>query len=191
MIKRFIVAALLLITPLIFAPFTLNFFSVNKHAFIILMTLILLITIGFEHLTTKKHQHQSSFFILALGLFWITMGLDIILTREAQIEGLVSKGALLLALPIITYFLATAKKSTKNLQWALAALIAAGTALALHGILQLVILAEITALPIWMRYRMKSPSAKRSISAWPRTSKLSPPSCKCSTSVRMPECSMR
>jgi len=151
MIKRFIVATLLLITPLIFAPFTLNFFSVNKHAFIILMTLILLITIGFEHLTTKKHQHQSSFFILALGLFWITMGLDIILTREAQIEGLVSKGALLLALPIITYFLATAKKSTKNLQWALAALITAGTALALHGILQLVILAEITALPIWMQ----------------------------------------
>ncbi|MBU2543674.1 tetratricopeptide repeat protein [Patescibacteria group bacterium] len=149
--KKYIASVLLLITPLVFAPFTLSFFSTNKQTFVILMALVLLVLTAVSHLTTKKHHHQSSFFVLALGLFWAIMGLDILLTREARVEGLVGKGALLLTLPVITYLLATAKKSLKSLSWALMGLIAAGTMLALHGILQLVVLAEITTLPTWMR----------------------------------------
>ena len=158
MTKKLTAPVLLLITPLIFAPFTLNFFSTNKNTFIILVALVLLVIAGYKHLTTKTHSHQSSFFIFTLGIFWATMGLDILLTREARVESLISKGALFLALPVITYFLATAKKSTKNLCWALTALIAAGTALALHGVFQLVILAEITTLPIWMQSIVFTPA---------------------------------
>ncbi|MBU0576826.1 hypothetical protein KJ654_04190, partial [Patescibacteria group bacterium] len=106
--KKYIASVLLLITPLVFAPFTLSFFSTNKQTFVILMALVLLVLTAVSHLTTKKHHHQSSFFVLALGLFWAIMGLDILLTREARVEGLVGKGALLLTLPVITYLLATA-----------------------------------------------------------------------------------
>ena len=158
MIKKIIFPALLLITPLIFAPFTLNFFSTNKQTFVVCSALALLAITGVKHLATKKHYHQSSFFIMSLGLFWAAMGLSLLLTREARIESLISKGALFLTLPIIAYFAATAKKSAKNLQLILTTLIAVGTTLALHGILQLVILAEVTSLPIWMQSIAFSPA---------------------------------
>jgi tetratricopeptide (TPR) repeat protein len=158
MLKKIVFSLLLLVTPLFFAPFTLNFFSTNKHLFVVLITLILLAATGIKHLITKKHVHQSSFFITSLGLFWAAMGLDIFLTREARVESLIGKGVLFLTLPIIAYLIATTKKSAKGLQLALASLIAAGTALALHGILQLVILTEITRLPIWMKSISFSPA---------------------------------
>jgi tetratricopeptide (TPR) repeat protein len=150
MTKKIVTTALLLITPLIFIPNTLNFFTTNKLVFVILAALTLLIAATTEHLTTKKHLHQSSFFTLTLGLFWAAIGLDFIMTKEAKVEGMVLKGGLLLALTIIAYLLSTAKKSTQNLRWALTSLVVAGTTLAIHSIAQLVVLAEITALPSWM-----------------------------------------
>jgi len=158
MIKRIISSTLLLLTPLVFAPITLNFFYTNKHAFVVLMTLALLIATGLNHLFTKKHPHQSSFWVVSLGLFWIIMGLELLLTREARVESLINKGVLFLTLPIVSYLIATTKKTTKNMRWALIALISSGSVLALHGILQLVILSEISGLPAWMKSIVFSPA---------------------------------
>ena len=151
MMKKILPAALLLITPLFFAPFALNFFTTHKLLFVILVAMVMLVMTGVEHLQTKKHTHRSSFFTLSLALLWAAMGLNILLTREGRVEGLVSKGALLLALPVIAYLLSTAKKSAKTVQLALFGLITAGSTLALHGIMQLVVLADVARLPIWMQ----------------------------------------
>ena len=151
MIKRLVIAALLLVTPLFFLPTTLNFFTTNKLLLVTLISLVLLIMTGIQHLKTKKHPHQSSFFTLTLGLFWAAIGIGILMTKEAKVEGMILKGVLLLTLPIIAYLLATIKKSARNLYWALASLTIAGTTLALHGIFQLVFLTEITILPTWMK----------------------------------------
>ncbi len=151
MVKKIIPAGLLLITPLIFAPFTLDFFSINKHAFIILIALLLLAITAWTHLTTKKHPHSTNFFNLALIMFGAAISLNIFFTQEAKMESLISKGALLLALSIISYLITTTKKSTSSLRWALTALIISGTLISLHGIFQLTILSELTIIPIWMR----------------------------------------
>lgn len=151
MITRILAAALLLITPLVFAPFTINFFSINKNIFVIAMALVLLAATAFKHLSTKKHSHQASFFSLSLGIFLSIIALSIFLTPEAKIESLIGKGALLIALPIISYLIASSSSSKQSLKWALMALIGGGSALALHGILQLVLLADLAALPIWMK----------------------------------------
>lgn len=149
--KKILPAALLLITPLFFAPFSINFFTTNKLLFVIVVAMVMLVITGIEHLKTKKHTHRSSFFTLSLALFWAAMGLNILLTREGRIEGLVSKGALFLTLPVIAYLISTAKKSTKKISLSLMGLITAGTALALHGIMQLVVLTDVTRLPVWMQ----------------------------------------
>ena len=151
MTKKLITAGLLLITPLIFAPVTLNFFSINKNLFVILMALTLLVMTGLKLLTQKKYAHRPSFFSWSLVIFWVIMAINIWLTREARVESLVDKGALLLALPVISYLLATAKKSLKTLRFALIAAISAGSILALHGILQLTLFSQLTSLPIWMQ----------------------------------------
>lgn len=151
MTKKLIAASLLLITPLVFAPFTLNFFSINKNLFVILMALGLLIMTGLKLLTQKKYAHRPSFFSWSLIIFWVMMAINIWLTREARVESLVDKGALLLTLPVISYLLATAKKSFKTLRFALMAAISTGTILALHGILQLALFSQLTSLPIWMQ----------------------------------------
>jgi tetratricopeptide (TPR) repeat protein len=151
MMKKFIPLILLAITPLIFAPFTLNFFTINKQIFIILIALVLIIKTGINHLITKKHLHPSSLFTFALAFFAAATGLNLLMTQEARIESLIGRGMLFIALAAISYAISISKRSLKDLTWALAGLITAGTALAFHGILQLVILSNMTKLPVWMQ----------------------------------------
>jgi len=158
MMKKIIPTALLLVTPLFFAPFNINFFTTNKLLFVVVVAMVMLVMTGVEHLKTKKHTHRSSFFTLSLALFWAAMGLNILLTREGRVEGLVGKGALFLTLPIITYLISTTKKSAKNLSLALMGLITAGTVLALHGIMQLVVLVDVARLPAWMQSIVFTPA---------------------------------
>jgi hypothetical protein len=92
--KKFIPSLLLLLTPLFFLPITFNFFTVNKLALIIVVTIGLLVYTAVEHIFYKRHSHQTSFFTLSLLLFEVAIITNLLLTKEGQVESFISRGFL-------------------------------------------------------------------------------------------------
>lgn len=149
---------LLILTPLLFLPTTLNFFATNKQTLIIFIAVIMLAFTAFSHLTKKSHQHATFILLRPLTIFFVVIIANLLFISEARIESLTNRGSLFLALPLISYFIATtSNNASKLLKSALNTLVVMGTLLALHGILQLTFLYQLNSLPIWMQSKSFTP----------------------------------
>lgn len=157
-LSAFVPALLLFLTPLIFFPVTINFFAPPKQLLVLGITLVLTLATALTHLQEKKHFHPSSL-ITGSGILWaIVVLVNIFFTPEAKVESIINKGALLLALPVLTYLLASNQEVSKKIKVSLTALIASGTTLAFWGILQVTFLTKMTRLPIWMQSNIFTPA---------------------------------
>lgn len=152
------IITLTFLIPLFFLPTTLNFFATNKQALIVLAALIMLLLTSIKHLTSKTHSHVKSPLNKSLALFTGIIILNLIFNQEARTESIANRGALFIALPIITYFISTLKNNTKLLKKTILAIITSGTILSILGITQLIGLYKLGSLPLWIQTKSFTPA---------------------------------
>ena len=146
-----------LLTPLIFVPFTPNYYLTPQLTFLTALTLTLGLLLASYVLSHREFPFSPSPLTLPLTLFALTTTTTLLTNAEARTESFFSLGLLFYELSLLAYF-ATLLPTT-FLKKTLPTLFFLTTSLlALHSILQLTILHTISALPAFMQTQTFTPT---------------------------------
>lgn len=151
-IMSFILILLIFSMPILFVPFSTNFFSTPRQILLIISLIVLLITWLFPTVTKKELTLPSlSVLNLPFVLFIISIIVNLMLHKEGFTESMLNRGSLLLSLTLITYLLSTLPRTNLLLKRTLISFLAGTSLLALHSILQLTFLHSLSTLPSYMQ----------------------------------------
>ncbi len=144
--------------PILFLPFSLNYFTTPKQALIILATLIALSLYAVETIRSRRLTLPHSPLTLPLFLFVAAILTNLIIFSEGRTESLFGVGSLLLALPILSLLILTHPSPVALIKNSLLGLILSTTILAIHSIAQLTFLHSASFLPSFMQTRAFTPT---------------------------------
>ncbi len=151
--NSYLAPLLILIIPIFVASISSNPWSTPK---LVVIIVALLISIGiwvFTLLTSKVAISSSSPLRAPLALFIVAIATSIFMTSEGRLEAVIGKGALLIALAVISYMLSLSHISHKTIKWSVWALVISSSIVALHAIMQLTFLHTLDGLPGFMQTR--------------------------------------
>lgn len=147
---RNLLASLLLLTPLVFWTLTSSYFSSPKQLLLILLTCLSLLIFAFFILS--KHSLALPNSPLNLPLLLLTFGLilNLSLNQEARTEALMGRGSLYLVAITLSY-LTLIVKNKKTPDLFLKIILISNSLLALHSILQLTFMHNLSFFPSYMQ----------------------------------------
>lgn len=157
-VLEFITPITIFLTPLLFLPFTANFFATPQQIFIISITLILLASLTIDILFRRSFPLSLSPLRLPLILFIGIVIVGLLANPESRTESIVGAGSLYVALALFSYFVSMVPRSAKLKSNSIIAFISATSLLAIHGLLQLTLLHNWSVLPSFMQGRGFTPT---------------------------------
>lgn len=156
-LKSVVTLILITLSSLFFWTITPNYFATPKEVIYAITIAIISIT-SIHHLFAYKNIYLPTITtIIPLLLFSLSVALTLYLNPEGRPEALGSKGAILLALPIIALYF-NYQKSTATSRIITNSLQIIGALLSLHSLLSLVFLSRSAILPVYMQSQAFTPT---------------------------------
>jgi len=155
---KYLIPALLLLLPLLWLPFTLNFFATPKILLLLLIVVALIVQLVVTLLKSHTITLPKGALTLPLVLIIATTLLNLIINSVARPESLLSTGGVLLLMPVLSFFILTTKTPRKLTRFAFIATISGTSLLSLFSLLQLTVLYRIAALPTYLATRTFTPT---------------------------------
>lgn len=160
--SSFVITAALLISsllvPLVFWTLTPNYFASLKTILLLLSALILGIHYFVQPLKSGTLALPQSKLTLPLATFMAVVVLNLLISPEGRPEALAGKGLLLLVLPLISLLILTLNAKVKLRKLLTSSILIVAAVLALHTLLQLTLLSNLTFLPLFMQTKNFTPT---------------------------------
>lgn len=158
MVGRWLLPILVTLTPLFFLTLTPNPFATPKQILFFVSLLIITLAWGFQLFRDRVLTLSQSPLYLPLLLFALALSVNLIFQSEGRLEALIGRGSLYLFGLMLAFFTSLIPKPRQAVTGVIYAIIISSTLLALHGLLQLTFLHNLTSLPAWLSTRAFTPT---------------------------------